>query len=92
MLNFKYDTRASLKFLYFQISERFYVLVAKFRKIKIRGKFMRLAIQCSYKVLNRQLFFRCLYAGENTVSAMAAVCVAHESAGQEDHEEDHSHE
>jgi len=31
-------------------------------------------------------------AGETAVSAMAAVRVAHESAGQKDHEEDDSHE
>jgi len=31
-------------------------------------------------------------AGEIAVSAMAAVRVAHESAGQKDHEEDDSHE
>lgn len=32
------------------------------------------------------------HAGQSRVPAMAAVRVAHESAGQEDHEEDHSHE
>lgn len=55
------------------------------------GDWARCNVVRKFEKVNN-FFLRCLCAGENTVSAMAAVCVAHESAGQEDHEEDHSHE